>query len=121
MRPIPIKMRNKIAADPFMKVCIYESDDAPNHNCEGNIEFEHAWLYAGKQINEPWAIVPCCTSHNRGEGLDKNYNRYRALKRAVETIGLKDLQRRMPKKNWQQEWNYLRKKYLINNKKTNGK
>lgn len=107
LTPIPLKIRAEIAKDPFMTFCIYESRDAPNHECYGRVEWEHAYLYAGKRINEPWAIVPCCTSHNRGSGIVKEYNRYRAIIRA----DISDLAKRYPKFNWQQEYNYLTKKY----------
>ena len=50
MRKIPEKLRNEIANDPFMKkCCITGSRD---------VSWEHCWIYAGKQINEKWAIVP---------------------------------------------------------------
>ena len=100
MRPIPLAMRNQMSADPFMAHCIYPG-------CGGKPEWEHAWIYAGRQINEPWAIVPCCTYHHRGDGLDKDYNRYRSLIRA----DIDDLCSRMPKKNWRQELKYLKSKY----------
>ncbi len=113
LTPIPPKVRAQIAKDTFMAFCIYESPQAPNNDCDGRIEWEHAYLYAGKRINEPWAIVPCCTSHNRGRGIVKEYNRYRALLRAKELMpdGLNDLMRRYPKFNWIQEFNYLHLKY----------
>jgi len=107
MRPIPPKIRDQIARDPFMRTCIYERIDAPNHRCMGRITWEHAWIYAGKQINEPWAIVPCCEAHNSGEAMVKDYNRYVALTRA----NLNDLTKRMPRKNWKQEYNHLNEKY----------
>lgn len=109
MRPIPIQMREQIAEDPFMRVCIYTRRDAPKHICRGRITWEHAWMYAGKQINEPWAIVPCCEAGNSGEWMDKDYNRYRALERA----NLDDLCQRMPKKDWRQIFNFLKSKYAI--------
>lgn len=101
MRPIPLLLRNRLARDPFMARCIY--NDA---NCSPVIEWEHALLYQGKQINEAWAIVPCCTFHHRGAGLDKQYNQFRALQRATE----KDLAK-YPKADWQTLRNYLFKKY----------
>jgi len=57
-----------------MKKCIYS-------DCPGKPEWEHAFTYQ-KQINEAWAIVPACAYHHRGKGLDKDYNRYRAIIRA---------------------------------------
>lgn len=101
MHPIPLKLRAEMAADPFMLKCIHGS------GCSGRVEWEHSFLYAGHQIQEAWAIVPCCTYHHRGDGLDKDYNRYRALVRA----DLDDLCRRMPKKDWRQEFKYLSNKY----------
>jgi len=107
MRPIPTKLREEIAQDPFMMFCIYERSDAPNHNCNGRITWEHAWAYSGKQINEAWAIVPCCCAHNSGVAMVKDFNRYVALSRA----NIIDLQKRYPRKNWAQEYKFLSKKY----------
>lgn len=107
MRPIPKDLREQIASDPFMRYCVYERNDAPNWYCRGRITWEHAWQYSGKQINEPWAIIPCCEAHNSGEAMVKDYNRYVALLRA----DIKDLQARYPKKNWAQELKYLSDKY----------
>jgi hypothetical protein len=77
MRPIPPRLRAKLAADPFMHHCIH-------YTCHGKPEWEHAIIVGGKQLNEAWAIVPVCTFHHRGEGLDKQYNRYRAYNRATD-------------------------------------
>lgn len=106
MRPIPPKMRKQIALDPFMKKCIYDHIGRGNE-CRGRIEWEHTHNYAGKQINEPWAIVPCCTYHHRGAGLDKDFNRYMAIMRA----DIEDLQVRMPRQDWAQQKKYLMSKY----------
>ncbi len=103
MRPIPLKLRKEIARDKFMKRCIYNTLGRQNE-CSGRVEWEHAFTYK-QQINEPWAIVPVCSYHHRGAGLDKEYNQYRAIIRA----DIDDLVLRMPKKNWRQI-----KKYLIN-------
>jgi hypothetical protein len=112
-KPIPKKMREDIARDRFMSRCIYKNDNAPNHDCQGRIEWEHSHLFAGKRINEPWAIVPCCTNHNRGNAMDKEYNRYIALVRATILLpdGLEDLKRRYPTRDWDQQFKYLRNKY----------
>ena len=100
MRPIPLKMRKQIAEDSFMENCIYDNKD-----CAGRVEWEHAMTYKG-QINEPWAIIPCCTYHHRGAGLDKDYNRYRALIRATD----EDLEK-FPRTDFKQLKKYLTKKY----------
>lgn len=91
MRPIPMKLRKEIAADPWMKICCHP-------DCSRKPEWEHAWIYAGKQINEKWAIIPVCEYHHRGPGLDKDFNRRIALSRATDA----DLAK-YPKRNWTQE------------------
>ena len=83
-----------------MKFCIHMG-------CMAKPEWEHAWIYAGKQINEAWAIVPVCYHHHRGDGLDKEFNQYMALCRA----DLDDLCKRMPRRDWKQIYSYLSKKY----------
>lgn len=82
-----------------MKQCIYR-------NCSGKPECEHAFTYQGRQINEKWALVPVCTYHHRGNGLDKNYNRYRAILRATD-----DDFKKYPKADWKQLKKYLIMRY----------
>lgn len=109
MHPIPIKLRQKLSESQDMKVCIHNNSD-----CSGRVEWEHAWTYAGKQIQEEWAIIPCCTYHHRGKGLDKDFNRYKSLMKVKDIIkqdpGI-DVFLRYPKKNWLQEYNFLKEKY----------
>ena len=105
MRPIPPKLRAEMDKDPFMHRCIYE-DIGKGEECDGRVEWEHAFTYR-VQINEAWAIVPVCTYHHRGKGLDKAYNQFRAIIRA----NVDDLVARMPKTNWRQIDSYLRGKY----------
>lgn len=99
MRPIPTTLRRKIANDPFMQRCIYAG-------CPGHPEWEHAMIYSGKQINEAWAIVPVCTYHHRGEGLDKQYNQYVALSRASP-----DDLAKYPKTDWEHLRQHLNSLY----------
>lgn len=106
MRPIPPKLREEIAEDPFMAFCIYEKI-GQGDKCDGRIEWEHVFCYAGKQINEAWSILPVCTYHHRGGGLNKEYHQFVALNRA----DIDDLEKRMPRKNWRQLKKYLNNKY----------
>ncbi len=96
---IPIKLRKILEADPFMRQCIHEG-------CENSPEYEHCFIYAGKQIQRAWAIVPCCTYHHRGQGLDKNFNKYCALIRATD----EDLAE-FPRADFPQQKIYLITKY----------
>ena len=93
MRPIPPKLREEMANDPYYKVCARK-----NYECSGRITWEHAWIYAGKQINEYWAIIPLCWYHHLGEGLDKKENRRISLRRASHDDLLK-----YARKDWEQE------------------
>jgi len=113
MRPIPSELREQLEADPFMKRCIYTLPGAPNNACRGRIEWEHAFVYK-QQINEVWAIVGCCTAHNRGNAMVKSYNRYIALVRAKE-LGLWDeVKTKYPRHDWDQEFKYLSSLYEKN-------
>ena len=107
MRAIPIKMRTQLAEDPDMGRCIWDllgmSDE-----CDGRIEFEHAIMYAGRQLNEPWAIVGACTYHHRGPGLNKDLNRFMALRKA----NLDEVVVKYPKTDWRQIWSYLSKRFI---------
>ena len=67
----------------------------------------HPTIYAGKQIQERWCIIPVCTYHHRNGGLDKRFNEYIALRRS----NIADLTLRMPKTDWIQKFKYLSGKY----------
>lgn len=111
MRPIPPTLRQKISADPFMSTCIYSLISRSNE-CRhqfggpGIPEWEHCHLYANRQINEQWAIVPACWFHHRGPGLDKRFNQYISLRRATK----EDL-KKYPKINWEQLQSSLHARY----------
>lgn len=75
---IPKHVLNELLSNPWYKRCAASILG----NCSGRITFEHAWVYAGKQVNEPWAIIPLCWHHHLGNGLNKNFNRYVAIMRA---------------------------------------
>jgi len=110
MRPIPTKVKQELEADPRMKKCIYTTALASClaateaeciEPCVGRITWEHAFIYAGKQINEPWAILGICEHHHLGAGLDKDFNRYVALKR-LDGDQLDEIQKKYPRVDWWQ-------------------
>lgn len=90
MRPIPPKMRAMMAADPFYKVCVFDSQE-----CAGRIEWDHVFTYGGKQINEPWAILPTCHSHHTNIVRFRRQSERIAVSRASEA----DLAK-YPRKDW---------------------
>jgi len=102
MRPIPTKLKKELENDPYYKQCSRHSDG----DCDGRITWEHAFIYAGRQINKKWAIIPICEHHHFGPGLDKEKNQWIALNRAT----LEDLAK-YPKRDWQQLLRYLNRKY----------
>jgi hypothetical protein len=87
MRKIGTKLKKEILSDPTYTVCSRRDD--PDHYCEGRITWEHAIIYAGKQVNEKWAIIPLCAKAHSvdefqdGGDLDKDRNVWIALNRAT--------------------------------------
>lgn len=74
---------------------------------------EHCFIYAGRQVNEKWAIIRLCEkAHSVGPYatsggiLDKSINRWIALGHATHL----DLAK-YPRASWQDLKNYLNRKY----------
>ena len=99
MRKIPLKLRKEMSDDPYYKSCLRKKEG----NCKGRITWEHCWMYAGKQINEKWAIIPLCEYHHLGQGLNKKLNHWFSVNRMTE-----DDIKKYPKFNW------LREKIILN-------
>jgi 5-methylcytosine-specific restriction endonuclease McrA len=79
-------------------------------NCENcgskqSIERNHAIIYAGKRLNEEYALRALCTSCHRGE--NGTINRRADLINKINAIqeGLEHLKVNYPKRNWKQELN----------------
>lgn len=107
MSPIPHKIRAALEADPFMRRCIYQLRREWDGRCDGRVEWEHAHEFAGAQIQEAWAIVPVCTYHHRGGGMNKQYHKFISLLRARNS----DL-KKYPKRDWRLDKKLLRKRFL---------
>lgn len=90
MKPIPVKLRKSMNADPYYKTCARLDAE-----CSGRITFEHAFIYAGRQIQEKFAIIPLCWHHHLGEGLVKIENQRIAASRAI-----KEDRAKYPSLNW---------------------
>lgn len=108
MRKIPQKIRKQLSESSFMKKCI-------NCGSQNNIEFEHSLIYAGKQINEVYAIQPLCRTCHRGYSGTikreiKDYSEFIAIVR-----GLKDLVKKYPKFDWQRRKQELEYKLIRKN------
>lgn len=84
MRKIPEPIKRELEAEP--NLCARRHDSP----CGGRITWEHAIIFAGKQLNEVWAIIKLCERHHgvngyqdRGE-LNKERNIQIALNRATD-------------------------------------
>jgi hypothetical protein len=58
---IPSDIREQLANDPYMDECDVGVD------CDGRLEWHHAFTYAGRRRNELWAIIPLCHYHHVNE------------------------------------------------------
>lgn len=106
-------MRAEMNADLFYHRCIHWYLGNENDCTQGwsgiakPVEWEHSTTYAGKRINHQKLIVPCCTYHHRGAGLNKRFNLYVALRRA----DLDELTKLYPKRDWKREFAGLCKEF----------
>lgn len=55
MNNIPPKLRKEMSADSFYKECCLK-----NYQCAGKVEWHHVLIFAGKQLQKKFAIVPAC-------------------------------------------------------------
>lgn len=106
MRPIPKKMRDEIEKSGRNKFCALRGRGYGL--CSAYIQWHHIWIYAGSQINEPWAILGACEYHHRMVEKDP------MIKETFEKISLtkasdKDLEK-YPKKDWKSLQRKLLKK-----------
>lgn len=89
MNNVPIELKNKWKEEDLIgikRVCLR----AIEGNCQGRITKEHAMTYAGRHIQEEWAILDICAFHHgvdqfqdRGD-LNKEKHTWIALNRATE-------------------------------------
>jgi len=91
MRLIPPKLKEQINKDPFFRKCCITGSS--------NVSIEHCWIYAGRQINELWALVPLRRDLNTSHPPKhiKEKCQLISLNRATE----KDLLK-YPRKDWKQ-------------------
>ena len=89
MNSVPLKLKRKWREEEWrgeVRVCAR----ADEGNCQGRVTVEHAIIYAGKQLQEEWAILWICEFHHavcnfqdRGD-LNKEKHIWIALNRASE-------------------------------------
>lgn len=112
MRPIPPQLRKEMDADAYYHQCA-RHEALRDHECRPDpltgklIEWEHAIIFAGRQLNEKWAIVPICWLVHRGGYMVKEINEWLALRRAPKGR-LKELSKAV---DYEQKLRYLNQKY----------
>jgi hypothetical protein len=67
--------------------------------------WHHVWIYAGKQINEIWAILCGCDGHHDMVKTNKKVKEA-FERRSLEIVTSEELTK-YPNKNWQQLYKYL--------------
>lgn len=89
---MPLKLRRQLAADPFYATCA-RNEALHDHICQADpvrgragraIEWEHALYFAGKELQQDFAIVPLCWWAHRGPGMKKQIAEWIALNRATD-------------------------------------
>lgn len=87
--PTPKKMLAAMETDPFYKECALKGRHG--HICGGRVTRDHALKYAGRRLNEYWAIVPICArghevdEYQDAHTMDKTLNVWVALNRATDS------------------------------------
>ena len=89
---IPDDMRAQLADDPFMERCAHEDIE-----CEGRIEWHHAFTYAGKRVNELWSILPLCRYHHDKAAQIANFLQIIMHARMYQFDAIDDFKEKYPK------------------------
>ena len=85
-------MREQLAQDPYMRDCVILGGI-----CEGRIQWHHAFKYAGKRVNEIWALLPVCENHHKEEAKWRGWIE-ECLRERIKHFGAEaDFRKRYPK------------------------
>lgn len=60
MNAIPKKLREEMGLDPFYARCCLRGDG----QCSGKVEWHHALIVAGKQLQAKFCILPACKEYH---------------------------------------------------------
>lgn len=86
------KLRTEVNEDPDYLICSLRDYDPVESPCAGRITREHAIIYAGRKVQEKWAIIPLCARHHAvdeyqdGGDMKKEVSQWVALNRASDAI-----------------------------------
>ena len=51
--------------DPYYRSCALRLKQGKYGVCNGRVEWHHAFIFGGRQVNEKWCILPMCSQHHR--------------------------------------------------------
>jgi hypothetical protein len=60
MNHIPKKLNDDMNTDPFYRTCCLKRFGG----CGGRVERHHALIFAGRQVQEKFCILPACHEHH---------------------------------------------------------
>lgn len=80
MRQIPKQLKEEMANDKYYEKCCLSHLGG----CIGRIEWHHSIIYAGKQLNEKFAILPACKYHHTNVSTFNDNFLHIALQRATD-------------------------------------
>ncbi|MCK5015469.1 MAG: hypothetical protein KAS32_00190 [Candidatus Peribacteraceae bacterium] len=104
MRTISTRVKKRISDDPFYDQCCRLDEK----DCDGCITWEHALIYAGRQMDEVFAILPVCEFHHAvnmhqgGGKLDKKKHEWIAISRMTD-----EDKNKYPNRDWNKDLNIL--------------
>lgn len=85
---IKLSDRKEMSEDKFYKTCSLYGQEG--HVCGGKITWEHTLTFAGRKIQEIWAIIPLCerghavNNYQDAGTMNKEMNIWVALNRATD-------------------------------------
>lgn len=102
---IPKRINNMLDRMPRMRECPLVNMQQEFGQCEGRLERHHVWIYAGRDIQEAWAILSPCQKHHAMVKTDRRVKEELEI-RSLELAMSYELAR-YPKKDWEQIRTYL--------------
>ncbi len=97
MRPIPQKLKNQLASDKYYDKCCLCGTKG--------VQWHHNLIFAGKQVNERFCILPLCPPCHKEMDYDREKANWIMLNRASEEELFK----------YSKAINYSREKERLNN------
>lgn len=104
MRPIPLKIRERLSKDKAMERCLV-------YNCGRTpVQWHHPLIYSGKQVNKWYSIAPLCEKCHMG-----NFGSITPVAKCLSELwcikrGWEEIHTDLPKFNWKQRKIFLENK-----------